>query len=435
MRVSTNMIYELGAATLQRQQQEQLKLQQRISSGQRVLTPSDDPVAAAAALEVTQARSLNDQYHTNAGVARDRLSLEETALSDATSLLQDVKTLAINAGNATLTDTDKAAMAAELEGHYQRLLGIANTTDSNGQYLFSGYQGATRPFAETAPGTVAYAGDSGARSVQIGPSRVLQVSDAGDAVFRAIRNGNGQFAAAPTAGNTGSGVIGPGSVTDFAAWNAAANGKDFTIKFHVDSTVTPPVTSYDIVDNVNNVSLTTGAAPAAGPYLRTYDPGGTISFARQAPPDTNPAPFDFGAGVTIEGTPADGDTFTVQASTDQDVFTTLHGLITALRTPTGGSDAAAAAYQNALNAALSDIDNAHDHVLIVRSQVGSRLKEVDTAQSTSEDLSLEYSQNLSRLQDLDFARALSEFSLRQTYFEAAQKSFLQVTSLDLFKLL
>src|SRR6185503_15944479 len=113
------------------------------------------------------------------------------------------------------------------------------------------------------------------------------------------------------------------------------------------------------------------------------------------------------------GTPAAGDSFTVKASTDQDMFTTLHGLITALRTPTGSGDAAAAAYQNA-----------HDHVLTVRSQVGSRLNEIDTAQSTSEDLSLTYSQNLSRLQDLDYAQALSEFSLRQTYFEAAQKSFL-----------
>jgi flagellar hook-associated protein 3 FlgL len=435
MRISTNMIYELGSATLSRQQLEQVKLQQHIASGRRVLTPSDDPVAAASALEVAQARGLNDQYHTNAGVARDQLALEESALADATSLLQDAKTLAVYAGNPTLTNTDKKALAAELEGHYRQLLAIANRTDGNGQYLFSGYQGATRPFGESAPGSVAYAGDSGSRSVQISASRVLQVSDAGDAVFRAIRSGNGTFVAAPGATNTGSGVIGPGTVTDVLAWNAAANGKDFTIRFHVDNGVTPPVTTYDIVDNVNNVSLTTGAAPAAGPYLRTYVPGGTISLARQAPPDTNPAAFDFGASVTIDGVPASGDAFTVQASADQDVFTTLHGLITTLKNGTSGSDASAAVYQNALNAAMSNIDNAHDHVLGIRAQVGARLKEVDTAQSTSEDLSLAYSQSLSRLQDLDYAKALSELAQRQTYFEAAQKSFLTVTSLDLFKLL
>jgi flagellar hook-associated protein 3 FlgL len=435
MRISTNMIYELGSATLSRQQVEQVKLQQHISSGRRVLTPSDDPVAAASALEIAQARGLNDQYHTNAGVARDKLALEESALADATSLLQDVKTLAIYAGNPTLTNPDKKAIADELEGHYRQLLGIANRTDGNDQYLFSGYRGSTRPFGETAPGTVVYAGDSGTRTVQISASRVIQISDAGDAVFRAIRNGNGAFVAAPGAGNTGSGVIGPGTVTDLAAWNAAANGKDFTIRFHVDNGVTPPVTTYDIVDNVNNVSLTTGAAPAAGPYLRTYTPGGTISLARQAPPDTNPAAFDFGANVAIDGVPASGDTFTVQASTDQDVFATLHGLITTLRNGTSGSDASAAAYQNALNAAMSNVDNAHDHVLTVRARVGARLKEVDVAQSTSEDLSLAYNQSLSRLQDLDYAKALSELAARQTYFEAAQKSFLTVTSLDLFKLL
>ena len=435
MRISTNMIYELGSATLSRQQVEQVKLQQHISSGKRVLTPSDDPVAAASALEITQARGLNDQYHTNAGVARDKLALEESALADATTLLQDVKTLAVYAGNATLTDADKKGLAAELESHYRQLLGIANRTDGNGLYLFSGYQGATLPFSETAPGTVAYAGDSGSRNVQISASRVLQVSDAGDAVFRAISSGNGSFDAAPGAGNTGSGVIGPGTVTDMVAWNAAANGKDFTIRFHVDNAVVPPVTTYDIVDNVNNVSLTTGAAPAPGPYLRSYTPGGTISLARQAPPDTNPAAFDFGANVTIDRVPASGDTFTIQASTDQDVFTTLHGLITTLRNAMGGTEASAAAYQNALNSAMSNIDNAHDHVLTVRAQVGARLKEVDIAQSTSEDLSLAYNQSLSRLQDLDYAKALSELAARQTYFEAAQKSFLTVTSLDLFKLL
>src|SRR5262245_42089382 len=225
MRISTNMMYELGTTALQRNQSEQVKLQQHISAGKRVLTPSDDPVAAASALEVTQAKGLNDQYHTNTGVARDRLALEESALADATQLLQDVKTLAVYAGNGTLTNADKASIAAELEGHYQQLLGIANRTDGNGQYLFSGYQGATRPFGEIAPGTVAYAGDAGARNVQIGASRVLQVSDSGDAVFRAIRSGNGTFDAAPAPGNTGGGIIGPGSVTDFAAWNAATNGK------------------------------------------------------------------------------------------------------------------------------------------------------------------------------------------------------------------
>src|SRR5215471_15738281 len=124
MRISSSMIYDLGVATLQRNQAEQVNLQQHISSGRRVLTPSDDPVAAASALEVTQAKGLNDQYNTNAGVAKDKLSLEESALADATNVLQNVKTLAVYAGNGSLTSADKQSIAAELESNYQELLAV-----------------------------------------------------------------------------------------------------------------------------------------------------------------------------------------------------------------------------------------------------------------------------------------------------------------------
>ncbi len=435
MRTSTNMIYELGIASVQQRQQDLVRLQQQISSGRRVLTPSDDPVAAATTLDLKQSQALNNQYHVNGDHAKSQLSEEEGALADITTLLQDVKTLAVYAGNASLTNTDRAILATELRSRYEELVAIANRGNGNGQYLFSGYQGATQPFAETGPGTVAYAGDGGERSIKIGPARTIAISDSGDAVFRSIKNGNGTFAAAPGATNAGGGIISPGSVTNPTSWNASANPRDFTIKFHVDGSVTPPQTTYDIVDNINNVSLLTGIAPAAGPYLRPYVAGGAISLTRQSPPDTNPAPFDFGAAVAVDGVPADGDTFSVKASVNRDVFTTLHGLITALQSGVSITLASAAAYQNSLNASMSGLDNALDNVLKVRADIGARLKEVDTAQGVSEDLSLQYDNRLSGLQDLDYAKAISDLTLQQTQLEAAQKSFLRVTSLNLFSLL
>ena len=434
MRISTSLIYSLGVATLQQRQQDQVKLQQQIASNQRVVTPSDDPIASATALDVKQAQAVNGQYRTNGDSAKSALSLEEGALSDLTNLLQDVKTLAVNAGNATLNNADRAAIATELQGRYQELLGIANRDDGNGQYLFSGYQGATQPFAETAPGSVTYAGDAGQRVVRIGSSRTIPINDAGDAVFCAIRNGNGTFATAAGAGNGGSGVISTGTVNDPSRWNAAANARDFTIRFDV-AAATPPVTTYDIVDNVNNVSLLTGAAPAAGPYLRTYTAGNAISLKTQAPPDTNPAPFDYGASLAVEGAPAGGDTFTVKASANQDVFATIQGLITTLRNGINATPASAASYRNSLNSAMSGVDNTLDNVLTVRAGVGTRLREVDTAQSSSADLSLQYSKTLSGLMDLDYTKAISDLNLQQIYLQAAQQSFLKVTSLNLFSLL
>jgi flagellar hook-associated protein 3 FlgL len=425
------MIYELGVSSLQQRQQDQVKLQQQVSTGLRVMTPSDDPIAASAALNVKQSQSVNQQYKINGDTAKTQLGLEEGALSDATSLLQDVRTLAVSAGNATLTNADRASLAAQIEGHYQELLGIANRSDSNGQFLFSGYQGATQPFSETSPGVVAYSGDAGQRLTQIGSARTLAVSDSGDAVFRDIRNGNGTFVAAPGLGNAGTGVIDSSVLTDPSKWNTAANAKDFSVVFHT----SVGVTTYDIVDNVNNVSMLTGAAPGSGPYSRVYSSGSPISFSTQSPPDTNPTPFDFGATLSISGAPSSGDSFTLKASSNQDLFTTVHNLITALRTGTDATPASVAQYQNAVNAATKEIDNGLNNILKTRASVGARLNEVDTAQSSSEAIDLQYTQNLSSLQDLDYTKAISDLNQQQVYLQAAQQSFLKVTKLSLFDLL
>lgn len=435
MRVSTGMIYDAGISGVQERQQDLFRLQQQLSTGQRVLVPADDPVAAAAALDLRQSRAMHDQYRANGDSATAQLLAEEAALGSVTTLLQDVKTIAVYAGNAALSASDRATLAVELRSHYQDLLAIANQDNGNGRYLFSGYQGATRPFAETAPGSVAYFGDQGQQLVQIGASRTIPVSDSGAAVFLAIKDGNGTFAATPAGSNSGSGIVGPGSVTDLALWNSALNPRDFTIRFHVAGSGVAAQTTYDIVDNVNNVSLLTGAAPAAGPYLRQYSAGSAITLKSQVPPDTNPVAFDFGATITVEGAPADNDAFAVRASVNRDLFSTLHGLIVSLEGGKAGSAASVAAYQNTLNVSMAGLDNALDKVLTVRAEVGARLRAVGAEQEANEGISLDRGRRLSELLDLDYAKAISDLSQRQTELEAAQKSFISVTSLSLFNLL
>ena len=217
-----------------------------------------------------------------------------------------------------------------------------------------------------------------------------------------------------------------------AAWNDPANPREFSIRFHVDATVTPAQTTYDIVDTVNNVSLLTGAIPAAGPHLRSYSESAPIALRTVAPPDTNPVPFDFGATVAVSGAPADGDLIGVRAAATRDMFGMISDLISSLRQGQSATAASAAAYRNRLDTALTGIDNALDQVLLVRAGAGTRLAELDTAQTAAEDAVLNHQQNLSRLQDLDYAAALSELAQRQAQLEAVQKSFLQITRLRLF---
>jgi len=434
MRLSTSMFYELGMRGIQRQLTDQLDLQQKISAGRRVLKPSDDPMAAASVIGLDQAKGLNTQYSANASTANAALGLEEQALADAMRVLQDVKSLAITAGNPVLKNEDRVSLAAQVRGLYDELLGIANRTNGEGEYLFSGYKGTTKPFSESAPGVVAYSGDEGERLLQIAPQRRISASDSGADVFQRVRAGNGTFVASAAGANTGTAITDAGTVRNATAWNNPANSGDYTIVFHVDSMVAPPVTTYDIVDNVAGLSMLTGLAPAAGPYARAYQPGVAIAFSRQ-PGDPSAAAWDSGAEVVITGTPASGDTFTVERSPMQDVFATVHELIDALKTGISLMPSSRAVYQNSLNAMGASLDHALDHILTARAATGSRMVEIESMQETSQDLGLRYEEERSRLVDLDYAEALSEITRKQVSLEAAQKSYVAVTRLNLFDFL
>jgi flagellar hook-associated protein 3 FlgL len=425
MRISTSMVYDQGVGGIQKQQADVLRSQQMVSTGRRILAPSDDPVAASTVLELTQFMNVNEQNGTNATVARNKLMMEESILTDVQNLIQDAKTIAVNAGGGSMTNADLSSLATELESRYQALLGLANTTDESGQFLFSGFMGGTMPFSEVTPGNVTYNGDQGQREIRINARRQVPVSDSGADVFQRIKNGNGTFVTAATAGNTGTGMISPGNVLDKTKWNTAANNKDFTIKFDVDNTTTPATTTYDIIDNVSGNSLLTGVAPAAAPYPRTFTSGAPISFSQVGPPA-----FDYGAELQIEGQPSTGDTFTVKASTHEDLFKTISNLINTINSQSGANRRTT--LQNGLNTAMSNLDNALDNILTIRAEVGSRLKEVDAVQNTREDLTIQYQAAISNLQDVDYAKVISDLTLQQMHLQAAQKSFASTQSLTLF---
>jgi flagellar hook-associated protein 3 FlgL len=418
MRISTNTFYDVGIANLQLQNSRLVQVQQQIGAGRRILTPADDPSGSAQVLQVSQSQATNQQFADNMGAAGSTLSLEESVLASIADVLQSAKDAANSAGNGAYNASDRQNLASELRGQYQELLGLANSTDSNGQYLFAGYQSATRPFSQAAPGVVAYNGDQGQRLMQVGPTRQIEVSDSGEALFRRIPAGNGNFVTQTAGANTGTGVIDSGNTLDAMKWNDPANSRDFTIKFAVSA----GATTYDIIDNVSGNSLLTGLAPAAAPYPRTYTSGSAIDLSQAGPPA-----FDFGAQVTISGAPANGDSFTLAPSTSQDVFKTINDLATLLET--GPSPTA---LTNGLTRLQRNLDNALSNVISARSTVGTRLKEIDGLKSANDSLGLLYSQNMSQLQDLDYAKAASELTQQQVNLQAAQQSFVKVAGLSLF---
>jgi flagellar hook-associated protein 3 FlgL len=184
MRISTQILFESGAASMGEVQSSLFKTQQQVSSGRRILTAADDPVGAARALEVTQSQSLNSQYGVNRQHAKSALSEVEVTLSSVTELLQDVRTTTIAAGNGTLSDTERGFMATELGARRDQLLGLANSRDGMGNYMFSGFQTDTPAFSKDALGVVSYDGDAGQRLIQVDASRQMSATAPGSTVFQ-----------------------------------------------------------------------------------------------------------------------------------------------------------------------------------------------------------------------------------------------------------
>lgn len=403
MRISTQSFYEQSRAGMGSQQSSLLRVQQQLGAGTKILAPSDDPLGATRALAVSQSIALNGQYATSRTQATQTLTLEENALQSVTTLLQNIKSSLIEAGNGTMADADRATIATVLESNLAQLQGLANTDDGNGQFLFAGFKSGSAPFVSQAGGGITYQGDQGQRLLQVDASRQMAGTDDGRRIFQTVQGGAGYVTSAPV-GNTGSGVFSSTAVVDV---NNADYGQDFVISF-------PTPTTYQ-VDTKTTPSVSIVAATA-------FTSGSPITFG--------------GLQISISGTPAAGDSFNVATAKNAgtDVFAAISDVITALRTP-ADSPKAQAQILNALSTANRKITNAHDNVLTVRSSVGSRLQELDALAVTGDSRNLSSKSYLSDLQDLDYAGSIGEFYQRQTALQASQQSFVKIQQMALFNYL
>ena len=395
MRVTTGMIYDSGLASIQKQNSQLLNTQQQVATGRRILTPSDDPVASARALEVSQSKSVNALYISNQGYANDALKLVDSKLSAATDLVTYVRTRAVESGNGAYTAAEQSTIASDLKEQFSALQGIANSQDSTGEFVFAGYRSNAQPFIGGLAGGVTYQGDQGARTLQISSSRNLPITSSGDDIFNNIRAANGSAFALSGAGNTGTAMTSAMSLSSY-------NGHSYAVSVGAGPT-------YQVFDSTND--------PAhASPIVPTVTASGsdtTLGFA--------------GVSLKLTGTANAGDTFSV--SNVASTFDVIGNFVSAL------SSGNKAVTQFGGRQAIAGMDAAQDSISRVQSGVGSRMVEVETQESVNGDLALQYDETLSRLEDADYAKVVSDLTQQKLFLEAAQQSFLKVSNLSLFNFL
>ena len=495
MRISTSMIYSNGVAQIDSLQAQLVHTQQEISTGSSILTPADNPVAAAQALVVTQTQANNTQYITNGQSATSSLSIEDTTLGSVTTLIQNAQTAIVDAGNGSYTLQQRQAIATSLQGTYNQLLGLANSQDGNGNYLFGGYQSSSQPFSATATGAQ-YNGDQGQTMLQVSASQNIAVNDSGDSVFQNNVTGNGTFTTAASTTNVGSGIVSSGSVVNATAltgdtYSIAFSGiqtaavatntgtgaistgtattdgaKPTSDTFDLNFSVAGGATTYDVVNATtgNTVSsgnsfiagqsITVGGSqvsitgnPASGDQFTVADNPTTYTVTDTTNPASTTVPaanqtyvsgqtiqFD-GLEFNVSGSPSNGDSFSVAPSGKQSVFTTLTSLINLLNQPTGSGVAGETNLTNGLNTANNNLSSALNNILTVRASVGARVNELTSLASEGSSLNIQYTSTLSSLQNVDDAQAISQYSQLNTTLTAALQSFAQVGKLSLFNYL
>ena len=397
MRISTSTLYSEGVTAMQQMQNNLARTQLQLTTGQRMLSPADDPAAAARAIELKQSDASNTQLASNRQAAMNTLSLEDGVLASITSLLQDVKIMSLDASGSLQTASSLKGIATDLRGRMQELFGLSNSTDGLGNFLFSGSQGKIQPFADTAAGAT-YQGDDVQRLIQAGPTRQISSADSGADIFMRIKNGNGSFATSVAAANTGSGTITQGQVLA-----SPFNGNTYQVTF-------TSATTFDIQNVTTGTPVSTGNAYVSGQAI-TFD----------------------GIQVEIKGAPANGDTFDIKPSVNQSVFETIKQFLATVDAPPLAGDAAAnAKFQQGLQQASAALDLAINNVMYSRATVGARLRELDSLQATGVDLGVQYKQTLSQIQDTDYIQAATDMSKQQLALQASQQSFAKISQMSLF---
>ncbi|WP_163649424.1 flagellar hook-associated protein FlgL [Modicisalibacter sp. 'Wilcox'] len=403
MRISTLTMFDSRLSAMNRQQSDFLEVGQQLATGRRVVTPSDDPQSASRAVGVSQSLAVSQQYSDSRVSARNALSQEESVLNSVSKAVTSAKTLIIQASNDTLSNADRTSVASQLRGIYESLQGMANTTDGNGSYLFGGIKDNAPPFVEDG-GKITYKGADTVRHQQVDASRQMAVGDSGQKVFSGVHSGADYVADATTSA--------PSTLRFSGPHTADASNAEYGDSFALE------ITSYNAGTGKFGYDLTNKTSGSTS--SKTGNIGDPVKFG--------------GISMTLEGTPVVGDRLDVSRGKDHSLFSTLENALNVLESP-AETPTDKAQLDNTLSTVSRQLDNSLDNVLTTRASVGARLNELDELDSISSNRSLNYKSTLSDLVDLDYSKAVSDYSLRQVGLQASQKAFVDMRGMSLFQML
>jgi flagellar hook-associated protein 3 FlgL len=222
MRVDPFYVVNLSSA-LDQTQANQEQLTEELSSGLRVTSIGDDPVAAAQNVQLLNSIQQDDSFTQTTSLTQGMLQVTDSTLGSVVTQLNQALSLATQANNGTLDASDLKAISNQLAGVRDEVLSLANT-NYQGQFIFGGSQTGSTPFtldSSTSPATVTYSGDSDISTLKSPTGQSIQLNLPGNQVFTSssanVLETLNSLIADYASGTSGSGAA------DTAALNTALN--------------------------------------------------------------------------------------------------------------------------------------------------------------------------------------------------------------------
>ncbi|MEE2025831.1 MULTISPECIES: flagellar hook-associated protein FlgL [Alkalimonas] len=406
MRMSFNMKFNQGLNGVINTNAKMTRAQEQLTKQTRILTPADDPAASAKVLGLDQNLAQTEQYQNNSILLKNNLALQETALTNMRTSMDRARILTVAAGNGAYADQDLRALSAELRNIQVELLDLMNTQNSEGGYIFAGYQDKNMPYVfNPVTESFEFQGDDGQKSLQLSATIALPGNDSGKFVFDDI---NGRY-------KTSEAVISAGGATSAAVTVSNQSRFDRFYRENYDS-LNPANNDYNVVLTAPDLyEIQRNGASLVPPVTGTFQSGQSITFQ--------------GLAIDINGPAVPGQVdFSLEAPRKVNILDTLSEFIQILEDPNINQ----AMLDEGIQDALVQITNATDRVDNVMANIGGRVNVLDSVFETNEDLKINNKSYRADLSEVDYAKALTEITKQEIALQAISATFTKVSAVSLF---
>ncbi|WP_415904451.1 flagellar hook-associated protein FlgL [Neptuniibacter sp. QD48_55] len=409
MRISTQQVFLSNIDNLGKASADLFQTQQQLSTGKRVLQPSDDPLASAQIQKFKKEIARTEQFSGNIEVSERRLELEEITIEQINNQSIRLRELTIQGKNGTLTDTDRRVIASEVDEIIKSLDSLMNTTDVQGEYLFAGNKGFTQPYTlDSATGRYVFNGDDGQRFLQVGPENKIASTDSGFEVFEKVAKVPGYVIenVTQTVQVVGEVDIFGGDAEAFGVYMAANGPLSITV-------------------NAGNLEIT----DKNGAFVTPDDPAVLMDGTYALPSGTSKITI---GGVEIEVNSSNDGTAELDVFDQHNILNTALDLKEALETADLSSTKGKEQFTERMDHILDNLLAIEEKNIASRSSIGGRLNALEQQDLVNEDYKLFTQEALSSFEDLDYNEAISRFALQETALQASYASFAKVQDLSLF---